>query len=210
MYKNRFILLIFLLLRILGVYSQGGTFYIQPIETIQSPKDTIKLYLDDTSCFIQKDIRQLMDDQSHKTSYFEFFSDTYGLEFQFKNKLPDGFYCLYNITKKQALKIKNYKNNFVASGEFKDGMKQGAFTFYVQQEYPTKEEPYKNQKEAYKRICFKNDTVHGKVIEALNGKVIHFGEYKMGLKDGFFYDFDNQIILYKDGLVVKKTFFDLK
>ena len=50
--------------------------------------------------------------------------------------------------------------------------------------------------------------MYGKVIETIEGKVIHFGEYKMGVKDGFFYEFDNVIILYKDGLVVKETSFD--
>jgi hypothetical protein len=198
----------FLLFSYLGVYSQDSISYKQPISPIQPAKDTIKLYLEDTSYYIQKDIWQLMNEQKNNTGYFAHFSDTYGLEFQFKNKLPDGFYCLYNITKKQSLKIKNYKNYFVASGEFKNGMKQGAFIFFVHQEYPTKKEPFKNQKEAFKRIYFKNDTVHGKVIETIEGKVIHFGEYNLGVKDGFFYELDNIIILYKDGLVVKKTSFD--
>lgn len=210
MYMNRYSTLILLLFIMIGVSAQEDVSYRQPLSSvIHHPKDTIKLYLEDTSYYIKKDIQQLMYELNNGIGYFKYFTTTHGSEFEFKDKLSDGFYCLYNITRKQALKMKNYKKYFVASGEFKDGMKQGAFIFYVHQEYPTNKEPFNNNIEAFKRIYYKNDTVHGKVIEVIDGKINHFGEYNMGLKDGFFYDKGYKIILYENGLIIKETFFDL-
>jgi hypothetical protein len=203
MRKNRFIIFLLLLIRVLCVFPQEDANLRQPLgsETICFPKDTIILYLEDTSFYIQKNIRQLISDHINKIGYFNFLSSTDGLGFELKDSLSDGFYCLYNITKKQAQKVKNKENHFVASGEFKGGMKQGAFTFYNLSEWS----------ESFKILYFKNDTVHGQVKEILNGKIIYLAEYNMGIKNGFFYNAiistNPQIILYKDGEIVREVEF---
>jgi hypothetical protein len=203
MYRDRFVILLLLLFKIAGVYSQENVYLRQPLrdDTIYCPKDTIKLYLDDTSYYSQKNIQQLIDDIGNATSYFKYFSSTDGLEFGLKDSLPDGFYCLYNITKKQAIKIKNHEKYFVVSGEFKNGMKQGAFIFYN----------FSKWSESFKIAYFKDDAVHGQVKEILNGKIIYLVEYNMGLKDGLFYNAINStnpiIILYMDGKVVREVYF---
>jgi hypothetical protein len=178
--------------------------YRQPLK-LYTPKDTIKLFLDDTAYYIQKDYEQVVNEYKNKIGYAKYFINGHCSGFELKDNLPDGYYCLYSITKKQAYKMENYKKYFVASGEFKNGMKQGEFVLYLRPEYPTKKEPFNNWIESYKKISFKNDTVHGKVIEIIGGKLRHFGEYNMGVKDGFFYYREEEIILYKDGEIVKET-----
>jgi hypothetical protein len=217
MYRNRLFVLLILLFKLTGdLYAQQKDTvkiniiydtihsYRQPLK-LYTPKDTIKLFLDDTAYYIQKDYRQIDNEYRDRIGYAKYFFNTHCSGFELKDNLPDGYYCLYSITKKQAYKMENYKKYFVASGEFKNGMKQGEFVLYLRPEYPTKKEPFNNWIESYKKISFKNDTVHGKVIEIIGGRFEHFGEYNMGVKDGFFCEIGYKIILYKDGEIVKET-----
>jgi hypothetical protein len=168
-------------------------------EKFYIPKDTIKLYLEDTLYYIK----------DNKLGTFKYFARLklsfyrYGLEFELRDSLPDGFYCLYDLTKKQAKKISDKEKHLVASGEFRNRMKQGIFRFKTEYEDP-------RFPIFYKEIIFTNDTVNGIVREAENERAIFVGEYKMGVKDGFFFHENGGypvIFLYENGEKVRETFF---
>lgn len=177
-------------------------FYRQKInvDTVFS-RDTIKLFLDDTSYYNME--RDLLYEFNNKIGYLKYFNSSIGLNFVLKDSLQDGFYCLYNLTKKQAKKMKTKDKNIVVSGEFKNKMKQGAFCFYFIQETS-------KCIKANKVIYFKDDIVHGAVIERENDKIMFLGEYQMGVKHGFFYYYNGgapAIVLYENGKQVKYSNF---
>lgn len=211
MYKNKyFILLSFILLIHNSLCSQNNDpmqnssmLYVekisQPYYTIEEPID---LYLDDTDYFVQKDIEQILYESQQRIGFFKYFISTYATEFELKDSLPDGFYCLYNLTRKQAEKIKDKDIYLVASGGFKNKMKQGYFSFYSLSE--------DNFKKVFKTIHFVNDTINGIVKELVSWEPIYLAEYKMGIKDGFSFYANNGnslIILYKEGEIIKQTSF---
>ena len=175
-----------------------------------SPQDTIKLFLDDKKYYIANS-------KSKLCKYFEENkNNSYSLEFELRDSLPNGFYCLYNITKGQTDTIKNIEEYLVVSGEFKNGMKQDMFVFgreFVEKQKKYSIEYYMNihsYSNEYREITFKNDTVHGRIKEVKNGKIIFLGEYNMGVKDGFFYyegENNPAIFLYENGVKVKETYF---
>jgi len=184
-----------------NIKKANDQFLIQKINnTNYTPKDTIKLFLDDTSYYIS------IDDENYFEKfkiYLNYLCNGYVPSYLFSEKLPDGYYCLYNITKKQAKKIKNIEEYIVSSGEFKNGMKQGAFFFRF---IPDKPKSYK----AEIIIYFKDDLVNGAVIERENDKIMCLGEYKMGIKHGFFYFYNGgapSIVLYENGVKVKESIF---
>jgi len=162
-------------------------------------KDTIKLFLEDTSFYlINKNILY-----QNEIEYLNYFNSSIGLDYVLKDSLPDGFYCLYNLTKKQARRIHEKNNYIVASGEFKNKMKQGPFCFYFMPE---------NSKwaSAKKVIYFEDDIINGPIIEFERDNIMYLGEYKMGVKNGFFYFYNGgapAIILYENGVKVKDSYF---
>lgn len=177
-------------------------FYRQRIfESNNVPKDTINIFLDDTSYYLTYD--DILYQFVNKTGYLKYFNTGIGLGFVLKDSLPDGYYCLYNLTKKQAKKIDKKEKYIVACGEFKNRMKQGAFCFYFIPENP-------KRATAYKIIYFKDDVVNGAVIERVNDRIMFLGEYQMGVKHGFFYYYNGgapSIILFKNGEKVKYSDF---
>ena len=117
--------------------------------------------------------------------------------------MPNGFYCLYSLKKKQTKKTKNIDEYIVASGEYKNGMKQGAFYFKFIPENP-------KWVSSDKVIYFKDDVVNGAVIERERGNIMFLGEYQMGIKHGFFYYYNGgapSIVLYENGVKVKDSIF---
>lgn len=168
-----------------------------------SVKDTIELFLEDTSFYIMIDYDQLINEFRNQKDVYKYFSSSLGLQFQFRDSLQDGFYCLYNLTREKAKKIKNKEEFVLASGEFKNKMRKGAFTFYYIPDNP-------KWTKAEKTIYFKDDVVHGVVIEKENDRIAYLGEYKMGVMHGFFYYYNNGvpvIVLYEDGVVIKSSEF---
>jgi|GEM_PF-2394053 hypothetical protein len=165
-----------------------------------TPKDTIKLFLDDTSCYISLDDKNYFDKFKIYSNYL---NNGYVPSYLLSEKLPDGYYCLYNITKKQAKKIKNIEEYIVSSGEFKNGMKESAFYFRFIPDNP-------KWSKAEIIIYFKDDLVNGAVIERENDKIMCLGEYKMGIKHGFFYFYNGgspSIVLFENGVKVKDSIF---
>lgn len=164
------------------------------------PKDTIKIFLDDNSYYIS------LDDEKYYEiikTYSSYLNSGYAPIFLLSENLPDGYYCIYNITKKEAKKIKNIYEYLVISGEIKNGMKLGAFYFRINYDKP-------NYSKAEIIIYFKDDVVNGAVIERVNGNIMNLGEYKMGIKHGFFYygyGGTPSIVLYENGVIIKDSFF---
>jgi len=167
------------------------------------PEVAIELYLEDTNYYMEKEIGTSFFEQDKKIGYFRYFTSTSVFEFMLKDSLPDGHYCLYNLTKKQAKKTKNKEDYIIASGKFKNGMKQGTFMFRKISENPCRTCEIKY-------IDFTNDTVDGIVKELENWIPIYLAEYKMGVKNGFCFYANSGvpvILLYKDGVIVKETTF---
>jgi hypothetical protein len=127
------------------------------------------------------------------------------IEYQLKDNLSDGFYCLYELTKKDAKKVNAIqKNNYlVASGQYKNHMKNGYFIF---------NDVGKNLINPYTKIIyFKNDTVDGYVKEWERSYLVYQGKYKMGKRDGIFFFQNNGIpiiAVYKNGKEIKRIFLD--
>jgi hypothetical protein len=164
------------------------------------PKDTIKLFLDDNSYYISLDDENFFEKIKTYSSYL---NSGHFPSYILSEHLPDGYYCLYSLKKKQAKKTKNIDEYIVASGEYKNGMKQGAFYFKFIPE---------NSKwvSADKVIYFKDDVVNGAVIERERGNIMFLGEYQMGIKHGFFYYYNGgapSIVLYENGVKVKDSTF---
>lgn len=183
--------------------TKNPEYYYRQKITVDSvyPRDTIKLFLADTSYYHTN--RDILYEYNNKINYLKYFNSGIGLDFVLKDSLPDGYYCLYNLTKKQVKKIKNINKYIVASGEFKNGMKQGAFYFKFIPENP-------RWVSADKVIYFKDDVVNGAVIERERGNIMFLGEYKMGIKHGFFYygyGGAPSIVLYENGIKVKDAIF---
>ena len=209
-YKQLIICFIFLLISS-NLYCQVDTvnqtknpeyFYRQKITVDSvSPRDTIKLFLDDTSYYLAN--RNILYEFNNKIGYLKYFNSGIGLDFVLKDSLPDGYYCLYNFIKKQAKKMNEKEKYIVASGEFKNRMKQGAFCFYFIPENP-------KWVTADKVIYFKDDVVHGAVIERERNNIMFLGEYQMGIKHGFFYFYNGgspSIVLYENGVKIKDAIF---
>jgi hypothetical protein len=165
------------------------------------PKDTVFLYLNDTLFFLKNNYED--ENIAYFQLYSKFTNGNFIPQFILRENLPDGFYCLYNLTREKAKKTKNKETFVVASGEFKDGMKQGPFNFFYTPENP-------KWTHVYNTIYFQNDTVHGVVIERENDRISYLGEYNMGIMHGFFYYYNNGapvIILYEDGVAIKSSEF---
>jgi hypothetical protein len=167
------------------------------------PKDTVKLFLEDQQFYIQKDVGQILNDFNNRIGYFKYFISTGGMEFELKKGLADGYYCLYNFSKKDTNKINNKSKYLVAAGEYKNGMKQGMFIFNSYLENP-------QWHGSYKEILFKNDTINGVVKEYEGSVLIYAIEYKMGKKDGFCMFWNNgapAIILFRNDELIEQTQF---
>lgn len=168
--------------------------------TNDTPKDTIKLFLDDNSYYISLDDENYFEKIKAYSSYL---NSGYVPSYLLSEHLHDGYYCIFNITKKQAKKIKNINEYIVTSGEIKNGMKQGAFYFRFIPDNP-------KRSKAEIIIYFKDDLVNGAVIERVNDKIMNLGEYKMGIKHGFFYygyGGAPSIVLYENGVKIKDSVF---
>jgi len=169
--------------------------------TNDTPKDTIKLFLSDTSYY--RTNRDVLYEYNNKIDYLKYFNSGIGLDFVLRDSLPDGYYCLYGLKKKQAKKVKNIDEYIVASGEYKNGMKQGVFYFKFIPANP-------KWVSADKVIYFKDDVANGAVIERERGNIMFLGEYQMGIKHGFFYYYNGgapSIVLYENGVKVKDSIF---
>lgn len=165
-----------------------------------APKDTIKLFLDDTSYYISLDNGNYFETIKKYSNYL---NSGHVPGFLLAENLPDGYYCIYNISKKKAKKVKNINEHIVTSGEIKNGMKHGAFYFRFIPDNP-------KRSKAEIIIYFKDDFVNGVVIERVNDNIMNLSEYKMGIKHGFFYygyGGDPSIVLYEDGVIVKGSSF---
>lgn len=206
----KFTLILFITIICENAYCQEDTTNVKKVndqflrqkinKTNDTPKDTIKLFLEDTSYYISLDDENYFDKFK---IYLNYLNNVYVPSYLLSEKLPDGYYCLYNITKKQAKKIKNIEEYIVTSGEFKNGMKQGAFFFRFIPDNP-------KCSKAEIIIYFKDDLVNGAVIERENDKIMCLGEYKMGIKHGFFYFYNGgspSIVLFENGVKVKDSIF---
>lgn len=206
----KFTLILFITLICENAYCQEDTTNIKKVSdrflrqkinnTNDAPKDTIKLFLDNTSYYISLDDENYLEKFKTFSSYIK---NGYVPSFLLSEHLPDGYYCIYNITKKQAKKIKNINKYIVTSGEIKNGKKQGAFYFRFIPDNP-------KRSEAEIIIYFKDDVVHGAVIERERDRIMVLGEYQMGIKHGFFYYYNRgvpSIFLYENGIKIKDSFF---
>ncbi len=206
----KFTLILFITIICENAYCQEDTTNVKKVndqflrqkinKTNDTPKDTIKLFLEDTSYYISLDDENYFEKIKAYSSYL---NSGYVPSYLLSEKLPDGYYCLYNITKKQAKKIKNIEEYIVTSGEFKNGMKQGAFFFRFIPDNP-------KCSKAEIIIYFKDDLVNGAVIEREKNSIMFLGEYQMGIKHGFFYYYNSGaplIVLYENGVKVKESIF---
>jgi hypothetical protein len=210
-----FVLLIFCTLHTKGQENGTGDtavnkhFLKQKINCEYEKKDTIKLFLNDSNYYIQKDIGQIFQEFDNKVGYFAYFRSTTAMEFVLKDSLPDGFYCLYNLPSKSAKKEKALCKYLVVAGEYRNGLKQGRFIFQENVDLP---EGYRSDKEIYfyKEISFINDTVDGAIKEYDGDLLTYAAEYKMWKKNGFCYFWNNgspAILLFEDGELVDQTQF---
>lgn len=151
------------------------------------------VYLEDTMYYEKKTFDQMIDEAKNNEGYMKYFNSvTAGLNCFLKDSLEDGCYYLYNLTRKQATKVKEKDSHIIASGCYKGGLKQGKFMF-------SNGIDKLSFGSIYKEISFINDSVNGNVIEMTYGQINYFSEYKMGVKAGFSF-------IYKKGQTVMRYF----
>jgi len=151
------------------------------------------VYLEDTMYYEKKTFDQMIDASKNNEGYIKYFNSvTAGLNYFLKDSLEDGCYCLYNLTRKQAKKVKEKDTHIIATGCYKCGLKQGKFMF-------SNGIDKLSLGSIYKEISFINDSVNGNVIEMTYGQLNYLSEYKMGVKDGFSF-------IYKKGQTVMRYF----
>lgn len=139
-----------------------------------SQVDTVEIYIEDTSYYQYystfesfKEILFLTD----TTSIYRFMSSS-GIRFFLKDSLDDAFYKVYNLSKNEV-SPNNKSEYIVLTGEIKNKKREGIFM-------------YKNNNDL-KIITFRDGVIHGKVIEYLNDRIMYSGEYKNGIKHGYFF-----------------------
>lgn len=162
--------------------------------------DTIKVFLDDTIYYVSNHYDKYFD---LIIQYSNYLNSNYVPSFILIDNLPDGYYCIYNIKKNQTQLIENINEYIVTSGMLKDGKRQGRFYFQHITDNPNS--PTRNCV-----IYFKDNVVHGSVIEIENDRVMYLGEYKMGVKHGFFYYYNRgepTIVLFENGKEVNFSVF---
>jgi len=164
------------------------------------------VYLEDTMYYEKKTFDQMIDDAKNNEGYMKYFNSvTAGLNYFLKDSLEDGCYYLYNLTKKQAKKVKEKDTHIIATGCYKGRLKQGKFMF-------SNGIDKLSLGSIYKEISFINDSVNGNVIEMTYGQINYLSEYKMGVKDGFSFIYKKgQTVMryYEKGEIQKELRFDI-
>lgn len=138
--------------------------------------DTINLYLEDTSYYYYTGPLEFWKFKTKvdSNSARQYMRST-GVNYFFKDSLPDGYYKLYNLNKRDSLN-KGKENFLVLEGCFINNLRQGLFKYWDSWKKGT----------TLKIVPFKDGIAHGKVIEFSHNKIQYISEYKNGIKDGFF------------------------
>ncbi len=196
-------------------------------------QDTIDLYLEDTAMYI-KIALNFEDEDSFGVIYADSIPEANYIKYMtawtmerliLVDSLDDGYYRLYNISKKE-LKKKDKDLFLVAKGCYKNKLKQGDFEFSTGKATRSSgkliEEQFRGFIDGeviqpfgdfYIKMTFVNDTVNGLVIEARYAFTYAFQEYKMGIKDGFGFAFDHPrmgcILYYENDELLRQLEYDI-
>jgi|LSQX01.1.fsa_nt_gb hypothetical protein len=163
------------------------------VSSLSGQNNIYNVYLEDTAYYEKKTFDQMIGDAKKNEGYMKYFNSvTAGLDYFLKDSLEDGCYYLYNLTRKQANKVKEKDTHIIATGCYKGGLKQGKFIF-------SNGIDKQSLGSIYKEISFINDSVNGNVLEMINGQIIYLCEYKMDVKEGFSF-------IYKQGQTVMRYF----
>lgn len=123
------------------------------------------------------------DDNSFEEAYFYYY--------QFKEKLPDGIYYYVDMHVKDSVKaLKNIENVYAIKAVYKDSIRNGKYLEYVMSSY--KLGIFTKRKRAlFVKSFFKDGKLHGLFkYQNVLGQVEYEGNYKHGMKHGFFYEYD--------------------
>lgn len=147
--------------------------------------DTVEVFLEDTGYYYYKGPLELIgyidslkqrNKNSNLGSVIFYFNSFGGCQYFFKDSLADGYYKIYDLSKKNKKKDKNAY--LVAEGLFINRLRQGAFKY---------QDVGGN---ILKVVPFENDIVQGKVFEYFHQRIEYIVEYNQGIIDGFYFHRD--------------------
>ncbi len=172
------------------------------IAELSKGQQVFELYIEDTIFFTYWKNDKINFDKKAQDDFLKYFDNSSWIYYMLKDSLPDGYYCLYLLPKKESARKK--KERFlVAAGGFKNGIKNGVFIF-------KDEEKYSRGVNLYKTINFVNGVVHGKVVDTCDGIIRFACDYNYGVRNGFYFIEKERVVtirFYENGKIVKQTTF---
>lgn len=180
--------------------------------------DTTYLFEEDTSYYYYENGLNYIEEWPNRdTTTVIYYFQSFGYHYLFKDSLSDGYYKVYDLPRKDSANVELEKH-LVIEGEFKNKKRNGNFLYQDHIDYGKyikKHDRYIYDHSYVKKIVpFDNGIVNGKVREYSHGILMSAGEYKNGIKDGFYfyqevgsYPF-MRISYYKNGKEIKSVKFD--
>jgi antitoxin component YwqK of YwqJK toxin-antitoxin module len=138
---------------------------------------------------------------------FPFKKDFFCTQYRFRDSLPDGTYYYYSSQGKKRVDETNIEDYYLSKGQYLNGLQNGRFQYFSDRCYFKRKN---NPRVLIGEENYKDGLLHGYSFCGTCEFKLYEGNFKMGKRHGFFYEYDffgNLILveLYQEGILTHRS-----